>query len=851
MNNLKLDRHAAIFELYKRGNLSWKLDPFQKGIHKLLTNTDQKIIVTLCSRRNGKCLAKGTLVMTPNGPKAIETLQIGEEVYGYNKDGTLSPSKVLDVMYQGTKEVYDLNNHHKTLAICTNEHTWLTQDSRTKQFKELKLKNFNNSHTTKIVRKFIKAPLGLINEPHAYAIGALLGDGCSKQNGPGSNQIFISSENNIIPTKVQKVLDAKFLRKNGSSKNYTWVITNNEIHKKTSKVHCNYYQDWIGNRYAHEKIVDLEVIKTWNRTSLLEFVAGLIDTDGSVVFYNKEIIVQFCSQSESMMKALQYAILALWQYDANYFVEKRDKYVNGPMHYLSIKNIYFCKEILKELTPHLVLERKKYKQEYDSLIPHNMVEEYVGVVKENKRQIECYDISIDNDTKLYSLANGLITHNSWCAVVLAVEHCLKKPNSIVKFLAGTKLQVNNTIRPLIKQILDDAPDEYKPNFLKSQYTYFFPNGSELQLAGSDNGHAEKLRGGYSDLCIVDEAQECNDLTNTVRSVLIPTTLNTRGKILIIGTYPKDLEHDFLKFVEEAEGSNSLIKKTIFDNPRITKEEIDEIIAAYPGGINNPDFKREFLCVVAKDSSKSVIPEFTEDLEKDIVKDWPMPPYYDNFVSMDLGGKDLTAVLFAYYDFRANRVIIQDELVMDFQLPDNNIKKLTVGIKETEERLWTNVLSGEVKKPTLRVSDINPIVIKEIATLSAQTFGQNNIIGFATPQKDDAESAINKVRMMLAAKQIIIHPRCEQLIRHLRNVKWQSTSKLTFARSPIYGHYDLVSALIYLIRSIDYGKNPYPYHYGFNVNTVHIDNPKNFENPVNNSQMEVYKKMFNIKPSRRF
>ncbi len=445
--------------------------------------------------------------------------------------------------------------------------------------------------------------------------------------------------------------------------------------------------------------------------------------------------------------------------------------------------------------------------------------------------------------KLLTILSSRRLGKSWLAVLLAVEQCLKTPNSIVKFLAPTKLQVNSNIRPLIKAILEDAPEEFKPNFLKSHYTYFFPNGSELQLAGSDNGHAEKLRGSFSHLCIIDEAQDCNDLTNTVRSILIPTTLNTRGKIMIIGTYPKDLEHDFLRFVEEAEGSGTLIKKTIYDNPRITRDEIQEIVASYPGGENNPDFKREFLCVVAKDDNKSVLPEFTEDLEKEIVKEWPTPPYFNSYVSMDLGGKDLTAVLFGYYDFRAGKVVVEDEIVLDFQQANNNIKKLVTLIKEKEEKLWTNIITGEIRKPYTRVSDINPIVIKEISTISQEAFGRDHTINFSLAAKDDKEAALNKLRIMLAAKQIIIHPRCENLIKHLRNVKWSNSSKMTYARSPVYGHYDFCDSLIYMIRSIDYSKNPYPYHYGYNLNELHVQNPSGFQNSQSNYQLETYKKMF--------
>lgn len=95
-----------------------------------------------------------------------------------------------------------------------------------------------------------------------------------------------------------------------------------------------------------------------------------------------------------------------------------------------------------------------------------------------------------------------------------------------------------------------------------------------------------------------------------------------------------------------------------------------------GGINTEAARRELFCEIIKDSHSSALPEFTPELEKEIVKEWPKPPHYDSYVSMDLGGKDLTAVLFAYYDFRADKVVIEDELIMDFRETESNIEKLT-------------------------------------------------------------------------------------------------------------------------------------------------------------------------------
>ena len=66
---------------------------------------------------------------------------------------------------------------------------------------------------------------------------------------------------------------------------------------------------------------------------------------------------------------------------------------------------------------------------------------------------------------------------------------------------------------------------------------------------------------------------------------------------------------------------------------------------------------------------------------------------------------------------------------------------------------------------------------------------------------------------------------------------------SFARSPDDGHYDAVDALKYFVRSVVYNKNPYPASYGYNLQGLHIQNPEKFNGT---SQMDIYKKIFNVK-----
>lgn len=426
---------------------------------------------------------------------------------------------------------------------------------------------------------------------------------------------------------------------------------------------------------------------------------------------------------------------------------------------------------------------------------------------------------------------------SYALVILALEQCIKYPRSIVKIASPTKDQIEKNMRPLFRDILDDirgpCPEELKPVWHTKSSIYFFSNGSEIQLAGTDKGNAERLRGGNAHIAMVDEAGSCDDLHNLINSILLPTTLKTKGKIILASTPPSEMDHEFLDFIEEAETRGTLVKKTIEDNPQLTKEEISEAIEEI-GGIDSPSCQREYFCKIVKDSKRTVLPEATEALMAKIVKEWPKPPHFDAYEAMDLGFNDMTVVLFGYFDFRADKVIIEDEIVVRGE--ELHLKKLGEQIWTKEEELWTNVMSGEVRRPHRRVSDTNLVAINEIRQ---NTHGR---VSFTSVNKDDNDSAINHLRMLLAAQKIIIHPRCKTLIQHLLNVKWASNKK-TFARSPDDGHYDAVDAIKYFVRSVVYSKNPYPSNYNMDVRDLFVANPNKFQS---NTQISVFKKIWGRK-----
>lgn len=450
-------------------------------------------------------------------------------------------------------------------------------------------------------------------------------------------------------------------------------------------------------------------------------------------------------------------------------------------------------------------------------------------------QHELYKCYTDSTYKTVVWSCSRRLGKSYALCVVAIEQCLKKANSTVKFIAPTAKHVKMIIKPLFREILKDCPKELRPEFRTADNVFRFPNGSEVQLAGTDNGHAEALRGGSSDLCVVDEAGFCDDLRYLVQSILIPTTTTTKGKIILSSTPPKSPDHDFVHYIKEAEYRGTFVKKTIYDNKRLTPDVIQDIVDEL-GGEESPEFRREYLCELIVDEEHSVVPEFNERMEKELVQEWPTPPFRDLYVAGDIGFKDLTVFLFAYYDFKKDKLVIEDELVMSG-------KKMTTQymaeeLKRKEAALWTHPMTSEQQTPYLRVCDNNLIVINDLQRLHG--------LNFIPTQKDDAQAALNNMRIMIAQKRIIINPRCKTLIYHLKNATWAKNRK-TFDRSPDAGHYDAVDALKYLVRNVYYSRNPYPANWGHGTGDNWFDPKTN--SPLSNPSINAFKDIFKIKKQR--
>jgi hypothetical protein len=418
---------------------------------------------------------------------------------------------------------------------------------------------------------------------------------------------------------------------------------------------------------------------------------------------------------------------------------------------------------------------------------------------------------LDDRSKISVVMCARRLGKSYLALTMCIEKCLQKPDTIVKYVFPKQKAAKKNILPLMKTILEDCPKHLRPIFMTADLLYKFPNGSELQMAGSDNGNIENIRGGNSSLNIVDEAGFCDDLAYAVRSVLGPTTKLTQGRTILVSTPSRFEDHEFIQeFVLKYQAENRIRVFSIFDNPQFTEAIIKDALDDYPDGEKDPGFRREYMCEIMRSADTSILPSFSSDVEKVIVRsDYPRPVFYDAYVSMDIGGSDLTAVLFGYYDYLNATTVIEDELIFGKEV---NTKSVAEAIRIKESELWVNPIDLSPMPPYLRIADNNNLIM-------LTDLQRDHGITFIPTRKDNREAAINALDVGLSQHKVIIHPRCTHTLYHMKFARWDKNRRnfLKLKDSPSGqikgGHADALAAIIYLHRNIIKSKNPYPIGYG--------------------------------------
>lgn len=384
------------------------------------------------------------------------------------------------------------------------------------------------------------------------------------------------------------------------------------------------------------------------------------------------------------------------------------------------------------------------------------------------------------------------------AVVLALEEAVAHPGARIPYAAPTERMVREFVHPIFSGLASHAPADMRPALVDGEWR--LPDERRIIPVGcEDRQKADRLRGPRAHACVIDEAGFVPILDYVASDVLRPQLLTTKGWMLVASTPPASPAHPFVAMIAQAELQGAYMHASVRESPLISADEID-MYCAELGGPASSRWLREGEARIVVDETRAVLPEW-QGLEAAgaLVREWERPEHFDSYVAADLGYLDLTAVLFGYWDFRAAKLIVEDEIILE---------RPTSALVQREASAKERVLWGE-REPLRRVADASAITVADMRALEAR--GSDEAALWTLPQKDDKEAAINALRVALTRGEIVVHPRCKVAISHCRHAVWND-ARTSFERSGDHGHFDALDALLYMHRSVVRGRNPYPPEY---------------------------------------
>lgn len=366
---------------------------------------------------------------------------------------------------------------------------------------------------------------------------------------------------------------------------------------------------------------------------------------------------------------------------------------------------------------------------------------------------------------------------SYLACCLALEDCLRTPNANVLFVGPSIRQTLDIIRLLLPEILADAPKGLVTQS-KSEKRWNFKNGSQLMLAGFDTA-AESIRGLRANAIYLEESGSADPETYdyVVKSVLYPTLMHSRGRIIHLTTPALTIDHPLHTVTIPSTSANgAFFKYTIRDNPLLTNEVVEAEIDSL-GGYDSPHTKRELFCEIVKDDNIIVVPQF-DDRKHVRAHSLPDDAYY--WVGGDVGGvRDKTVFLLCAYDYSTNTIHIVRESVSDSQTATTEI------VKRALEMEGGRQVPRFVDAPGQLFIDLS-------ATYNYPCF---------PPEKLEFEHNIHRLQTAFWKDQVIVDPSCKLLITTLRSGQLNK-QRTDFSRTKDMGHCDALAALIYAIRHAD-------------------------------------------------
>lgn len=423
-------------------------------------------------------------------------------------------------------------------------------------------------------------------------------------------------------------------------------------------------------------------------------------------------------------------------------------------------------------------DQKELKRKIKELVAHEAWRRGLLDYKLDSLQARIFsDVAHNNKNKVLILSSRQIGKSYW-SCVYALTYLIKNPGTIARIVAPTLEQAYDIVDDNLSKILDDCPADLIKR-KKSTLRWDFANGSSLRLGGLKRAHVDSNRGGNASLVIYEECGfvQGDDFNYGINSVLGPQLLRSAGREIYVSTPSDNPDHPLhTRVLPECETSNSLYRYTVFDSPSISPHMIEEAIRR-SGGKDTEAFRREYMAEIIRSDSFMIVPFSYADH----VSEFKIPSRSIWGMTVDWGGvRDKTVALLHTYDFSSNKLLVYDEMLWDANTPTTLIVE---GIKSLQS------------SHNIHLDNIYADVPGQIAIDLLNNYSMHII----APRKTDWLASVNNMAAEFHAKNVIIHPNCQFLIKTCYSGMFNK-KRNDFARTEELGHCDALAALMYAIRA---------------------------------------------------
>jgi len=383
---------------------------------------------------------------------------------------------------------------------------------------------------------------------------------------------------------------------------------------------------------------------------------------------------------------------------------------------------------------------------------------------------------------------------------LMIEECLKRPRSRWAFFAPVKDGLLDYIEPIIEKTLDTCPDALRPKFDRQRFMFQFSNGSSILFRGSNNQQHRVRRGLDLDGAGVDEGRDVDDLKDLIDSVIFPALFSSNGYLIISSTPADSFSHDLYSYYQLAAVEGWLFECDIDKAAELDPEDFPaDRIAEWKKETQRDDvWLREYKCQWIIDSTRVAVQEWNNAFVREYKADI-FYQFYHHYIGIDWGSKDFTAIVFATWDFKRAKLVVEGELT--FSGTQVRSDKIADAITMMKYKLW-----GEDASIYRMISDsADPILINELN-------GHPGMNCTPVYKEKSLEAMLNQFRILVSAEKIEVAPTCPMILSNLKSAVWDKT-RTALDKDPFNHHFDHLMALVYLTRRLVPNENPIPKDFG--------------------------------------